>query len=50
MKKIYNNLNIENLIKTDWFNQFYEQQQKVILLGLEQNLDKKNLNGNKWKK
>ena len=30
MNKIYNNLNIENLIKTDWFEQFYEQQQKVI--------------------
>ena len=27
-KKIYNNLNIKNLIKTEWFNQFDEYQQK----------------------
>ena len=30
MNKIYNNLNIENLVKTDWFNQFYELQQEEI--------------------
>ena len=39
MNKIYNNLNIENLIKTDWFEQFYEKQKEVIIIGLEQNLD-----------
>ena len=39
MKKIYNNLNIENLIKTEWFNQFDEKQQKQIRLGLEDNLN-----------
>ena len=39
MKKIYNNLNIENLIKTEWFNQFDEDQQNEILEGLENNLD-----------
>ena len=38
-KKIYNNLNIENLTKTDWFNQFDELQQKEILKGLQENLD-----------
>ena len=35
MNKIYNNLNIENLTKTKWFNQFNEKQQKQILLGIE---------------
>ena len=39
MKKIYNNLSIENLMKTEWFNQFDEHQQEVILEGLEKNLD-----------
>ena len=39
MNKIYNNLNIENLIKTEWFNQFDEKQQKQIKWGLEDNLD-----------
>lgn len=39
MNKIYNNLNIENLIKTDWFNQFDEFQQFKITEGLEDNLD-----------
>ena len=39
MKKIYNNLNIENLIKTEWFNQFDEKQQKQIRYGLKDNLD-----------
>ena len=39
MKKIYKNLNIENLTKTEWFNQFNEDQQNEILEGLENNLD-----------
>ena len=39
MNKIHNNLTIENLMKTECFNQFNKQQQKVIILGLEQNLD-----------
>ena len=33
MNKIYNNLSIENLIKTDWFNQFDEYQKLEILNG-----------------
>ena len=39
MEKIYNNLNIENLIRTEWFNQFNEEQQDQILDGLEKKLD-----------
>jgi hypothetical protein len=39
MSKIHNNLTIENLIKTDWFNQFNKEQQKQILLGLESKVD-----------
>ena len=39
MNKIYNNLNIENLVKTDWFLQFDKNQQKRIIEGLEENLD-----------
>ena len=39
MNKIHNNLTIENLIKTEWFNQFDENQKKEILEGLEDNLD-----------
>ena len=39
MNKINNNLTIENLIKTEWFNQFDENQKKEILEGLEDNLD-----------
>ena len=35
MNKIYNNLNIENLTKTDWFNQFDKKQQEEITKGLE---------------
>ena len=38
-KKIYNNLNIENLTKTEWFNQFNEDQKTEIIKGLENNLD-----------
>ncbi len=39
MNKIYNNLNIENLTKTDWFNQFDKHQKIEILIGIEDNLD-----------
>ena len=39
MEKIYNNLSIENLIKTEWFNQFNKNQQKEILQGLKENID-----------
>ena len=39
MNKIYNNLNIENLTKTEWFNQFYKKQKEQILKGLEANVD-----------
>ena len=39
MNKIYNNLNIENLIRTEWFNQFTFFQKGQILKGTEQNLD-----------
>ena len=39
MKKIYNNLIIENLIKTDWINQFNKNQKEEIRKGLEDNLD-----------
>ena len=39
MNKIYNNLNIENLTKTEWFNQFNKKQKEQIILGLEKNLN-----------
>ena len=39
MSKIHSNLTIENLIKTDWFNQFNREQQKQILLGVESKVD-----------
>ena len=39
MNKIYNNLSIENLTKTDWINQFDEDQKIQIRKGLENNLD-----------
>ena len=39
MNKIYHNLNIENLSKTEWFNQFDKEQQNEVLKGLEKNLD-----------
>ena len=39
MNKIYNNLSIENLTKTEWFNQFDYRQKEEIRLGLESNLD-----------
>ena len=34
-----NNLNIENLIKTEWFNQFDKKQRRIIEEGLEKQLD-----------
>ena len=37
--KIYNNLTVENLAKTEWFNQFDEFQKKQIRTGLEDNLN-----------
>ena len=39
MEKIYNNLSIENLTKTDWFNQFHPYQQEEIIKGLKANID-----------
>ena len=39
MEKTHNNLNIENLTKTEWFNQFDKGQQKEILKGLKNNID-----------
>ena len=39
MNKLYNNLSIENLIKTDWFEQFKFYQKEEILEGLKDNLD-----------
>ena len=39
MKKIYNNLSIENLTKTEWFKQFTSAQREIVRLGLQENLD-----------
>ena len=39
MKKIYNNLNIENLVKTNWFNQFDEMQKFEIETGIRSKVD-----------
>ena len=39
MNKIYNNLNIENLIKTDWFELFNIHQKHEILKCLKNNVD-----------
>ena len=39
MNKIYNNLTVENLINTEWFNQFNEEQQHWIIEGLENKVD-----------
>ena len=39
MNKIYNNLNIDNLMKTDWIKQFKPYQQKEIKDGYVNNLD-----------
>ena len=33
MEKIYNNLTIDNLVKTDWINQFRKTQQREIAKG-----------------
>ena len=38
-RKIYNNLSIENLTKTEWFNQFNKKQMREIREGLKANLD-----------
>ena len=39
MNKIYNNLNIKNLVKTEWFDRFDPNEQEEILEGLRNNLD-----------
>ena len=39
MKKIYNNLSIENLMKTEKFNQFDEYEQEQIKLGILAKVD-----------
>ena len=39
MNKIYNNLSVENLTKTEWFNQFDKKQKRIIKEGLEANVD-----------
>ena len=39
MNKIHNNLTVENLVKTEWINQFDEAQQDQIILGLENKVD-----------
>lgn len=39
MNKIYNNLSVENLMKTKWFKQFDEYQKQEVKKGLKANLD-----------
>ena len=39
MNKAYNNLTIENLMKTEWKNQFDREQLYQIKIGLESNVD-----------
>lgn len=39
MEKELKNLNIKNLVQTEWINQFNEKQQREIREGLENNLD-----------
>ena len=39
MEKIYNNLNIENLMKTEMFNQLNKGQTEEVLKGLENNVN-----------
>ena len=39
MKKIYNNLTIDNLMKTDWIKQFNEYQIRKIKQGLRNKVD-----------
>ena len=38
-KKIYNNLSVDNLSKTEWFNQFTKYQKEQIKAGLKENID-----------
>ena len=38
MNKIYNNLNIDNLMRKEWFNQFDSFQQEQITESLKQSL------------
>ena len=39
MEKIYNNLNIDNLMRTDWIKQFNEYQIRKIKQGLRNKVD-----------
>ena len=39
MRKECRNLTVDNLIKTEWFNQFDKQQKKLIIEGLQENLN-----------
>ena len=39
MKKIYNNLTIDNLMKTEWIKQFNEYQIRKIKQGLRNKVD-----------
>ena len=39
MNKIYNNLNIDNLMKTEEYKYFNEEQKEEIRLGLVKGLD-----------
>ena len=39
MEKIHNNLSIENLILTEWFTQFDEEQKEEIIKGMKKGLD-----------
>ena len=39
MNKTYNNLSVDNLMKTEWFNQFNENQQFEIYKGIKSNVD-----------
>lgn len=38
-KKVLNNLTIDNLMKTEWFNQFNKKQQEEILIGIKSKVD-----------
>ena len=39
MRKECRNLTVDNLIKTEWFNQFDKKQKKLIIEGLQENLN-----------
>ena len=39
MNKIYNNLTVDNLLKTGWLSLFNKGQQEEIKLGIENNVD-----------